>query len=97
MFVSSAVDHEFQSQQGQTKDYKIGIYCFSAKHAAWEEIYSEHNVTEKKIILLLFSTCTNLICELDISNFTIEPVNFMCVNIEIMQLKWCEVYVVLLS
>jgi hypothetical protein len=37
VFVSSAVDHEFQSQPGQTKDYKIGIYCFSAKHAAWEE------------------------------------------------------------
>ena len=30
----SAVDRGFESQTGQTKDYKIGIYCFSAKHAA---------------------------------------------------------------
>ena len=31
----SAVDHRFESWLGQTKDYKIGICCFSAKHAAW--------------------------------------------------------------
>jgi hypothetical protein len=24
----------FEPRSGQTKDYKIGIYCFSAKHAA---------------------------------------------------------------
>jgi len=30
----SAVDHGFEPQSGQTKDYKIGICCFSAKHAA---------------------------------------------------------------
>jgi len=24
----------FKSQSGQTNDYEIGIYCFSAKHAA---------------------------------------------------------------
>jgi hypothetical protein len=29
---SSAVDREFEPQSGQTKDYKIGICCFSAKH-----------------------------------------------------------------
>ena len=34
MLASSAVDHEFEAQSGQTKDYKIGISCFSAKHAA---------------------------------------------------------------
>jgi hypothetical protein len=31
---SSAVDHVFEPRSGQTKDYKIGICCFSAKHAA---------------------------------------------------------------
>ena len=31
---SSAVDHAFESRSGQTKDYKIGICCFSAKYAA---------------------------------------------------------------
>jgi hypothetical protein len=34
VFASSAVDHRFESRLGQTKDYKIGICCFSAKHAA---------------------------------------------------------------
>jgi hypothetical protein len=31
---SSAVDHGFERRSGQTKDFKIGICCFSAKHAA---------------------------------------------------------------
>ena len=30
----SAVDHGFDSRSGQTKDYEIGICCFSTKHAA---------------------------------------------------------------
>jgi hypothetical protein len=30
----SALDRGFESRLGQTKDYKIGICCFSAKHAA---------------------------------------------------------------
>ena len=29
-----AVDRGFESRSGQTKDYKLGICCFSAKHAA---------------------------------------------------------------
>jgi hypothetical protein len=28
------VDRGFEPQSGQTKDYKIGICCFSAKHTA---------------------------------------------------------------
>jgi hypothetical protein len=34
VFVSSAVNREFEPRSGQTKDYKIGICCFSAKYAA---------------------------------------------------------------
>jgi hypothetical protein len=34
MLASSSVDHGFEPQWGQTKDYEIGICCFSAKHAA---------------------------------------------------------------
>jgi hypothetical protein len=34
VLASSAVDHGFEPRSGQTKDYKIGICCFSAKHAA---------------------------------------------------------------
>ena len=30
----SAVDRGFEPLSGQTKDYKIGICCFSAKHAS---------------------------------------------------------------
>ena len=34
VLASTAVDHGFDPQSGQTKDYKIGICCLSAKHAA---------------------------------------------------------------
>ena len=34
VLVSSAVDHGFEPRSDQTKDYKIGICCFSAKHTA---------------------------------------------------------------
>jgi hypothetical protein len=33
VLTSSAVDGWFDPWTGQTKDYKIGIWCFSAKHA----------------------------------------------------------------
>ena len=33
VLASSAVDRVFEHRSGQTKDYKIGICCFSAKHA----------------------------------------------------------------
>jgi len=34
MLASSAVDHGFEPQLGKTKDFKIGMCCFSAKDAA---------------------------------------------------------------
>ena len=34
MLASSAVDLGFEPLSGQTKDYEIGICCFSVKHAA---------------------------------------------------------------
>jgi hypothetical protein len=34
VLASSAVDRWFEPQLGQTKDYKIGICCSSAKHTA---------------------------------------------------------------
>jgi hypothetical protein len=33
MLASSVVDRGFDPRSGQTKDYKIGICCFTAKHA----------------------------------------------------------------
>jgi hypothetical protein len=34
VFASGAVDRGFEPRSGQTKDYKIGICCFSAKYTA---------------------------------------------------------------
>jgi hypothetical protein len=34
LLASSAVGHGFEPRSGQTKDYKFGICCFSAKNAA---------------------------------------------------------------
>jgi hypothetical protein len=34
VLASSAVDRGFEHRSGYTKDYKIGICCFSAKHLA---------------------------------------------------------------
>jgi hypothetical protein len=34
MLTSSVVDHWIDPRSGQTKDYEIGICCFSARHAA---------------------------------------------------------------
>ena len=33
LFVSSVVDRGLEARSGKTKDYKIGMCCFSAKHA----------------------------------------------------------------
>ena len=34
VLASSAVDRGFEPRSDQTKDYKIGMCCFSAKHGA---------------------------------------------------------------
>ena len=34
---SSAVDREFEPRSGKTKDYKIGICCFSTKQSSVRE------------------------------------------------------------
>ena len=46
----STVDRGFEPRLGQTKDYKIGICCFSAKHAALrsksKDWLAQNNVSE---------------------------------------------------
>ena len=48
----SAVDRGFDPRSGQTKDYKIGICCFSAKHASLSRkskdwlAWNQNNVSE---------------------------------------------------
>jgi hypothetical protein len=34
VLASCVVDHGFEPRSGQTKNYRIGICCFSAMHAA---------------------------------------------------------------
>ena len=34
VLAASAVDRGFEPRSSQTKDFKIGIYCFSTKHTA---------------------------------------------------------------
>ena len=52
VLASSAVDGGFKPDQVQNKDYKIGICCFSAKHATLRRnskdwlARNQHNVSE---------------------------------------------------
>jgi hypothetical protein len=52
VLASSAVDCGFEPWSGQTKDYKIGICYFSAKHAALRRkskdwlAWNQNNVSE---------------------------------------------------
>ena len=52
MVALSAVDCVFEPGSGQTKDYKLGICCFSAKHAVLRRksndwlAWNQNNVSE---------------------------------------------------
>jgi hypothetical protein len=52
MLTSSAVDRGFEPRSGQTNDYEIGIYCFSAKQPALRRMskdwpaHNQNNVSE---------------------------------------------------
>jgi hypothetical protein len=52
VLASSAVDRGLEPRSDQTKDYKIGICCFSAKHAALQRkskdwlVQNQNNVFE---------------------------------------------------
>ena len=47
VLASNAVDRGFEPLSDQTKDYKIGICCLSAKHAALRR-KSKHRLTRNK-------------------------------------------------
>ena len=57
VLASSAVDRGFDPRSGQTKDYKIGICCFSGKHAALRRkskdwlARNQNNVSERATCL----------------------------------------------
>jgi hypothetical protein len=56
MLILSGVEHGFEPRSGQTKDYKMGICCFSAKHAALKRkskdwlAQNQNNVSEWSIM-----------------------------------------------
>jgi hypothetical protein len=58
-FASSAVDRRFESRSGQTKDYKIGMCCFSAKHAA---LRSKNKDWLARIMCQSGATCLSVDC-----------------------------------
>ena len=49
---STVVNRGFEPRSGQTKDYEIGMCCFSAKHAALRRMskdwsaWNQNNVSE---------------------------------------------------
>jgi hypothetical protein len=49
MLTSSAVDCGFELRSGQTKDYKIGICWFSAKHAAYYSLSYQNSHTQNML------------------------------------------------
>jgi hypothetical protein len=61
VLATSAVDREFKPRSGQTKDYKIGICCFSTKARSIKEkeqrllVRNQDNVSE-------WATCLAVDC-----------------------------------
>jgi hypothetical protein len=60
VLTSSLVDRGFETQSGQTKNYKIAICCFSAKHAALRRktkdwlARNQNNVSEGGALHLIY-------------------------------------------
>jgi hypothetical protein len=50
VLVSSAVDRGCEPRSGQTKDYKIGTCCFSAKHAALRRNIKDWSAWNQNIV-----------------------------------------------
>jgi hypothetical protein len=50
----SAVDRGFEPRSGKTKDYKIGICCFSTKHAALSRFVWRKGLQWRRLHLLFF-------------------------------------------
>jgi hypothetical protein len=50
VLASSAVDRGFEPRSGQTKDYKIGMFSSSAKHAALKRKIKDWLVRNQNIV-----------------------------------------------
>ena len=71
----SAVDRGFEPRSGITRDYKIGICCFSAKHASLRGkskdwlVWNQSNVSEwgdMSICRLLFQWASTIKIQMDL-------------------------------
>ena len=75
MLASSTVDCELESRSGQTKDYKTGICCFSAKHAALRRKIKDRLTRNRKMCP---SGTTCLTVECCFSEVAVEISNSAC-------------------
>ena len=57
---SSAVDRGFETRSGQTKDYEIGMCCFSVKHAAFRRKSKDWLARNQNNVLGLLSENSDL-------------------------------------
>jgi hypothetical protein len=64
ILASSAADIELESWSGQTKDYKIGICCFSAMHAALSRKNKDWLAQNQEFLIMCPSgtTCLSVDC-----------------------------------
>jgi hypothetical protein len=61
VLASIAIDRVFESRLGHTKDYKIGICCFSAKHATFRK-RGKSGWVEMRIMCVSGTTCLSTDC-----------------------------------
>lgn len=66
MFAWSAGDHGFEPRQSQAKDFKTGIWCFSAKDAALRSKIKDCSARRQNKVFgwCDISSCGRLPCEL---------------------------------
>jgi hypothetical protein len=53
MLTSSVVDCGFEPQSGKTKDYKLGICCFSAKHAVLRRMSKDWLALNRDVCVII--------------------------------------------
>jgi hypothetical protein len=73
------VDHGFKTRSGQTKDYKIGICCFSANLRSIALEANMQTITPMRFfpgithnLCLLLSTCTYIRMVLEVTIISLE-------------------------
>ena len=98
VLASSAVYRGFEPRSGQTKDYKIGICCFSTKHAALRSKSKEwlardqNNVSEwsdMSVHGLLFRWATTIRVQLSVLVYNKANLIIISLNINLFSPCYC--------